>query len=432
MDAAKKLTLPFGRIYRHFMQDSLRRNSILLILSQAINAAAMFLFWVICARIFKTKDVGLATAFISLTTLVATFTQLGAGNTTVRFLPTIKNKSGFFNAALLITIFGSFIGSAFVIIFIHSLSHQLGFIRHSGVLMIELTGLILVSSVTYVTDGALLSFRRAEYLSYKAIAANLPKLILPFIVIILATKGILLAYVVGLGTGVIYELVILRGKFFHKQTLLPNFTSIWDKRHFAVGNYLGSIASILPTTLLSLIVLNHLGAKDAAYFYMPMQISGFLIVIASSTSQVMLSEASQDKGENNKLILLKEAFLHAYRMLIPASVIFIAAGWVALRFYGKAYQVNGFWLLVLLCIASLFVAINTLGDMWLLVKKNMKGYTSMQVLNAVVVIMFVYLFLRFGLIGVGVGWLLGQLLTAVVYILLYERERLYSLVRPRK
>jgi O-antigen/teichoic acid export membrane protein len=424
MDAKKDL---IKKAYYHLSHDSLRRNSSFLITNQAINAAAMFLFWIICARLFSTNDIGLAAAFISLAALVATFTQLGVSNTIVRFLPTAKNKSGLFNAALAVAIVGSCIGAIAVIAFIAFLSPGLSFIRHSYTLMLIFISLVVVNAATGITDSTLISFRKGEYLAYKAIAANLPKLLV-ILLIVLGVEGIVFTYMTSLLIGIIYEIIVLRTKFFKRQTWSLNLLGIWEKRHFTFANYIGGMASILPTTLLPLIVLEYLGAKGAAYLYMPMQLAGFLVVIASSASQALFSEASQEESEVKNLLHLGNAFTHIYRMLIPASIGLIGIGWIILRAYGAAYETNGFWLLVLLCGASLMVAINTIGDTWLLVKKNMKGYLFMQVLNAVLVIVPVCLALQFklGLVGLGFGWVLGQTVTAIVYALLYGRQALQS------
>ena len=96
------------------MQDSLRRNSSLLILSQAINAGAAFLFWIICARLFTTTEVGLAVAIVAFSSLVSTFTNLGLPNTVIRFLPTSKRPGGLFTCSVYLATFGFDPRSAFI------------------------------------------------------------------------------------------------------------------------------------------------------------------------------------------------------------------------------------------------------------------------------------------------------------------------------
>src|ERR1019366_5768203 len=83
-----------SKLYEHFMHDSLRRNSSLLILSQAISAGVGFIFWVICARLFSSHSLGLATSFVAFGSLIATFANLGLATTLIRFLHGSKAKGG--------------------------------------------------------------------------------------------------------------------------------------------------------------------------------------------------------------------------------------------------------------------------------------------------------------------------------------------------
>jgi O-antigen/teichoic acid export membrane protein len=116
---------------RHNLHNgSLRRNSTFLIAGQAVNAGSGFIFWVICAHLYSTRDVGLATAFISFGILITSFTSLGLPNTIVRFLPQTKKKGQLFSAALLSVTALSVIGGIVAILTIKSLSYRLSFVKH--------------------------------------------------------------------------------------------------------------------------------------------------------------------------------------------------------------------------------------------------------------------------------------------------------------
>ena len=116
-------------VHRYFMQDSLRRNSSLLILSQAINAGAAFLFWIICARLFTTSQVGMAVAIVAFGLLVSTFTNLGLPNTVIRFLPTSKRPGGLFTCSLYLATSCSIVGALLSIVLIKFLVPKLGIVQ---------------------------------------------------------------------------------------------------------------------------------------------------------------------------------------------------------------------------------------------------------------------------------------------------------------
>jgi len=197
-------------------------------------------------------------------------------------------------------------------------------------------------------------------------------------------------------------------------------------RSFAAANYFGGVFGILPGSLLPIIVLSKLGATQAAYFYIPMQLAVFLSIIPTSTSIALVSEASQTDNSVNHKDLFRNAAIHLYQILIPVALLMGTAGWLVLRLYGREYASSGYYLLVLLCISSVFVAMNWLGDTWLNIKKRSAAYFFMNVFNAFAVVGFSYLLTSHGLSGVGVGWLIGQLISALVYLMIFARSQLFS------
>jgi O-antigen/teichoic acid export membrane protein len=419
------------RLYQHFMHDSLRRNSTLLILSQAVNAGSAFLFLVICARLFSTRDVGLATAFISLGGLAAAFTNLGLPNTIIRFLPLSKYKGRIFSASLLAVTLCSILGSAIILIVIKHIAPRLAFVQHDVLLSIVLFLLVTGNTVGSLLDGTLMAFRRGEYILNKALLTNIPRIILPLFVVSYAVKGILSAYVLMLVIGIIFNLYIIWKKLLKADDFTPSFKEVSDHRSFALSNFFGGMLGILPTTLIPIIVLNRLGAVQAAYIYMPMQIAAFLNIIASSTSQALISETSQSDDLAAQKTHILNAAKHLYMMLVPAIILICSIGWPILFIYGKAYASNGYIALLLLASSSIFVAINWLGDTLLNIQKRAAAYFYMNGFNALVVVGAAYALASHGLFGIALGWLIGQLISAVVYLAIFARSQLLSLTLAR-
>lgn len=416
-----------GKTYRHFMHDSLRRNSSLLILSQAVNAGAAFVFWVICAHLFLTKEVGLAIAFISFGTLVATFTNLGLPNTVIRFLPTSKQKGGLFSSSIYAVLVASVVGSIVALSLISILVPKLGFVSHSLDLSLVLALLIIGSSLSPLLDGTLMAFRKGQYILGKALIINIPRILLPFLLVSWGLKGIISPYSMLIILGIAYNLFIVIRKLVPGESLSPRMNEIRQHTGYALGNYFGGMFGILPTTLVPLIVLSKLGAESAAYIYMPLQIAAFLNIISSSTSQALISEASQVGSLSKRTIHFKNATKHLFSLLIPAIICVAVIGWPVLLVYGKAYAQHGFLPLVVLAGSSAFVAINWLGDTFLNIQKRARAYFMMNGFNAFVVVGFVYIFAnKHSLIAVSIGWLLGQVISAMVYLIIFQRARLFS------
>lgn len=420
------------RLKRHMLHDDLRRSSTLLIGAQAINAGAAFVFWALCARLFPAREVGLATALISYGLLVATFTQLGLPVTVLRFLPASQRRGGLFSAAVLLVGLSSLLGGLLAIFGIHLLAPKLAFVQSSAVLSLMLVAIVVGSALGSLLDGVLASLKKSQYVLGKSLLTNIPRVVLPFAIAVLGVQGMAGVYSGMLLLGAMYSLTVIVRKFMQRGSLRPQFAELIRHRSFAAANYFGSMFGILPGTLTPLIVLQKLGPAQAAFFYMPMQLAVFLGIIASSTCQALLAETahSDDAAEHRRHVL--NAIKHLYRMLVPAVLGLGLVGWVILRVYGQQYAAHGFVPLLILCAASLLVAVNWLGDTWLNIQKKPVAYFLMNACNALTVVGSVFLLAGHGLVGVACGWLTGQALSAAVYVGIFARDYLPALPKLRR
>lgn len=414
-------------IKRQLSANHLQRSSTLLIGAQALNAVGAFIFWVLCARLFPAHEVGLATAFISYGALVATFTQLGLPVTVLRFLPMSKQRSRLVSAASIIVTGASILGGLISIAVIGILAPKLDFVRDSFILSSILVAIVLGTSVGTLTDGIMASLRKSEYVFNKAIITNTPRVLLPFIIGTLGMQGIAGIYAAMLLLGVVYSMTILAKKWLQDDSIRPAFNELIEHRSFAAANYFGSMFGVLPGTLTPLIVLDKLGATQAAFFYMPMQLAVFLGVISSSTCQALLAETAQDDNPEQHITHVVNATKHLYQLLTPIALLLGVIGWGILRVYGTTYASQGYIPLGILCVSSLIVAANWLGDTWLNIKKRPVAYFLMNACNAITVVGGVFLLAGHGLTGVALGWLIGQTLSAAVYIVLFARDPLLSI-----
>src|ERR1700739_369629 len=64
-------------IATRFREDSLFQNSVYLITSTVAMSLFGFAFWIITTRLYSPEEIGFATALISATTLLSTFSLFG-------------------------------------------------------------------------------------------------------------------------------------------------------------------------------------------------------------------------------------------------------------------------------------------------------------------------------------------------------------------
>lgn len=359
--------------------------------------------------------------------MVATFTQLGLPITTLRFLPSTKRRSRLLSAATICIVVASILGGIAGLATIGLLAPKLGFVHHSALLIVMLVMVILGTSLAALTDGVMTSLKKSEYVFSKAILMNIPRVVLPFTIASLGTQGVVGVYAAVTMIGAIYGLSVIKKKWLKSGSMRPDFSELLRHRKFAAANYFGSMFGILPGTLTPLIVLDKLGATQAAFFYMPMQMAVFLGVICSSSCQALLAETAQNDDSAQHVAHAIRATKHLYRMLTPAALLMGVMGWGILRIYGPSYAHQGYLPLIILCAASLLVAANWIGDTWLNIKQRPMAYFLMNACNAIAVVGSVYVLAGHGLVGVATGWLIGQVISAAIYVVLFARDQLLAL-----
>lgn len=414
------------KMYRSFKDDSLKRSALLLILAQLTNAGGLFFFWIINARLFSASLVGLAAAFVSLGVLIATFTNLGLPNTIIRFLPKSKRPEGLFSSALALVSLSSLLGGVLALKIVSHIAPRLEFITSSTLLEIIFVLLVMSTAISALLDGTLVSFRRGELVLTKSILVNMPRLVIPFFAVSAGIRGMTSIFTLTLLIGIAYNLYTIISKLLNKRNMRPNLGLVLEHKAYATSNYLGGLFGVLPITFVPLIILNVLGSASAAYFYMPMMVAAMISLICNSISQALIAECVQTDDIDKQKHFFKRAMKHQYQLLVPLIAVLVVLAWPVLGIYGRAYADNGFIPLVILIISGLLVGLNWLGDTWLNITKRHRDYFLMNAFNAVAVIGFVYLFSKHGLVAVASGWLLGQLVSAVVYISIFARGQLIS------
>ena len=133
--------------------DHLVRNSLYLVFSSGVQASLGFAFWIIMARLYSTKDVGIASSLISATAFISYFALFGLNSTLIRFLPTARDKGSLITAAIaLVAAAGSIIGLAYVLL-TPVFAPRLAFVAHSPALAAAFVLLAAAAAVNLLTDS---------------------------------------------------------------------------------------------------------------------------------------------------------------------------------------------------------------------------------------------------------------------------------------
>lgn len=390
---------------KEMLKDSLYRNSIYLMLSSVVTAGLGFFFWTITTRLFSVHDVGIATTLISAATLLVSLSGLGLGIALVRFLPSSKRKNHKINSCLTVSLLFSVIVSTIFLLFIHVFSPELAFVQKNlyySILFIVFTGSFLLFTTV---ESVFLAYRDAKWIVIKNTVYSVIKLILPALLISFGSFGIFGSWGVATLVGFVYCVVILVRKYSYNPRPVIYDSIIKKISSFSSGNYVSSLLGNAPALILPIIITNKLGAEMTAYYYIPMMIAGLLFVIPGAVSQSLFAEGSSNK--DLKVSLRKSVKLISI-LLIPTIALVIVFGSYVLRLFGNAYAENGYTLLLILAVSSVFVGVKSVYGSILNIKKQVKKLIILNFIVSLFVVGLSFILMSYGLIGIGLAWLVGQ------------------------
>lgn len=398
------MTKIFAKI-SNLYKDQLYRNSVFLILSRCINAFAGFLFWVIAARIYSINEVGLATALISSLGLVMLFSRFGFDLSLVRYIAN-TDKSKVFNTSLVITTIAAAVAGFIYLLLAGIFQINLALNMINGLLFILIA---VFNSITLIIGNMFLALRKGQYFFLQTILISL-RLFLLIPLAYFKSYGILLSLGLCYLFSVIFSLWVLRKEvkinFFKidRQFLKASFK-------FSIGSYISNILTEAPMLILPIMVLQLIGQREAAQYYIAMDIGNLTLIVPIALSYSLFIEGSYGKSLKENIM---KAFTTAYRFLIPMVIVISLWGKDILNLiniqYGEAYS-----LLLLVTVTSFFAVIYLIFTYVQNIKMQVKRNIKFNMLRFLILLgTSYYLILRYDINGVGYAWLL----THVILVLL--------------
>lgn len=399
--------------------SSLVNNAFYLMLNTAITSILGFVFWNIMARIFTNADVGIGSALISASGLIASLSVLGFGVGLIRYLPELGKKAvTLSNTAFTVSGLTAGFISIVYLIGIRFWAPPLSFIANNYLFSMIFIIFTSLTVVYVLIDSSLIAGHNARYVFLKNTFASLIKIPLPICAFyFLKGFGIFVATGLSMSIMLIISFMYFVPRVFNGYVprLTVDISVMKQVFPYSISNYLANLFNLAPNYLFPLMVLNILGAEQSAYFYIVWMISVVLTLIPTSLSQSLLAEGSSN---NSRLAKDGRRSLAVGLILsIPAVIIMmIAAHWI-LHFFGASYAEHGTVVLrclslsiIPLCVNSLFITVNQ-------IKKQTGLIIAQTGFLALVALALGYILLiKIGLVGLAVAYTAAQLILSLVVI----------------
>jgi O-antigen/teichoic acid export membrane protein len=406
------------RIWRHFMGDSLYRNSIYLLINMGFSAAVGFIFWVLCAHLYAKEQLGYATALLSALALASAFSNIGLNRTILRFLGNSKTQTQDIITKLALISAASLVTGTCFSLFLHAFG-----IKHATtVTALVFVVAVIMSSVKSIFDNSFVALKSASSTLFENSIANIIKLIFPLFVVSWGFLGIFTAQLVAAAGAVICSIIIMRQRFKHKLRTKPSRRSLDGRWHFMFGSYTTDLVGGLPSSILPIIVVTKLGAAQGALWYSVVLLVNFLLLISSTINQVMFAEISN--ATEGIAPHIKKALLAMYGLVLPLTLIVVLFAPHILTIFNKSY-IEATPILRLMALFALLGVINYVAGSILALYKKVAYLTATNVANAGVVITYTYMFAT-NLKGIVAGWIWGEIVNLLLFAggaLYYTRQK---------
>jgi O-antigen/teichoic acid export membrane protein len=402
------------KLYMSVLGDHLYLNSLFVIMGTMVLALFGFVFWVIIARIFSPEEVGIATALISTSVLVAGFGDLGLTISLIRYLPKSENRSVLINSSLIAVSLATAIAAIIFLLGIKLFSPKLEFLISNPIYFVSFIIFAIFISWNTLLESIFKAYRASKNILLKNLILSICKLLLPLVLLSFGSYGIFSSASIGMVIACLAGLLIIHIKYSYQPKLEIDLPLVKRLAKFSGANYLAGFFYQAPILILPLIVINFLSAKSAAYYYIDNTILNLLIIIPIAITQTLLAEGSYD--EQRLANHIRKAGLAIAALMVPAVLVSVFFGQIILHFFGKDYATEAFQLLQLMSISTIFLSFSLMGSAVLRVKHKIKQLVLTNLIGAILVLSSCFLLLSHQLVGLGIGWLIGEFLMSLLFL----------------
>jgi len=398
-------------------------NALHLITNTAVMALLGFLFWVVVARFYTKAEVGYSSAIIAASSFIAIVGLGGLDASLIRFLPRAEKPQQLINSAFTLATLVSLVMAGIFVAGVDFWSPTLDFIKGNIIFTVVFIVITPLWALSCLVGSTFIAKRRAGFVLSTNVITSLLRIPLPILfVLFFHSFGIIASWGIALGIAMAVSLFLFLPRVQKHYKPVPTLKldlikSIWK---YSGGNYLASLFTAIPTTVMPLIVVNLLGPVQNAYFYIAWMMATMLFAIPLGVSHSLFAEGSHfhDKLKEQVTKSLKFNFL----LLIPAAILLILIGKWLLLVFGQSYSLNALTLLRILVISSLPLSINYIYISILRVSYRIKELVTIWGFIALTMLVISYLVMPVsGIIGTGYAWL-GVHSAAAIYSLISLKQ----------
>jgi O-antigen/teichoic acid export membrane protein len=284
-----------------------------------------FGFWWLAARLFPHEDVGIVASLVSLSTFGAALGILGFDAGIMRFASRELYPRRLIRTILLVTgLLAAGVGLVIPLVVL-TINHV-----DSGLLW-PLTGLSLALTVwtvwSFVTNGALIAARKAQFASLQLLVYGVLKIVLLAAFVSVGVVGLLAAYALPLLVPLLLGFLLIP-RYWPAENPQGTAHSIREVAALSAGNWISYLGYSLPNLSGPALILTFFDASTAAYFFLAFQLAEILNYGADALSKSLLTHGSREDRLSHAIT--SRVRTRVFVILVPL----VAAGILAAPYVG--------------------------------------------------------------------------------------------------
>jgi O-antigen/teichoic acid export membrane protein len=409
-----------GRLLAH-LRTPLHRDGYALAASSAFTAAAGLVYWIIAAKTYDPRAVGINSALISSMVFLAGIAGLNLPNIVVRFLPEAGPRTGRMIAlAYAATGLLAVVVAAVFIVGVGAWSPRLSFLRADGALAVWFVVSTVAWSLFTVQDSVLTALGRAVWVPIENTAFAVGKVaLLAGLAGLAPVYGIFVSWTVGMLAAVVVVNALVFLRLTRRAAAEPAGAPIGLRdrafRRYFAADYVCSVAWVSACSLMPVLVTAAAGPTTNAYYALAWAISLPLYALVLAITMALVVHGARDPADLPAL--LRKATRQAALVLVPVVAFVVGLAPELLSLFGGAYAHRSAGVLRLLAAGALpYLAISLVVSA-ARVRRRMGPAAVALVAQAVLALGLVTPLLHaLGVVGAGLAWLSSLVVVAVVFV----------------
>jgi O-antigen/teichoic acid export membrane protein len=398
------------------------REGYALVLSGGISSVLGLVYWIVAARSYDPRALGVNSAMISAMMFLAGVSQLSLASASVRFLPAAGAATRrFVMVVYLLTLGGALLVSIVFLIGVGIWTPTLSFLRSSLGFAVTFTVAVMAWGAFNLQHSILTGLRRAIWVPVENATYSVSKLGLVVVFApLLSQWGIFASWTIGLAPALLPMVALIFGWLIprHMERTRPEAAAPTRANvvRYVAGDYVGGLCWLASTTLVPIMVFERAGAAANAYFALSWAMVLPLYTIGANMGSSLVVSAVFERARLKALSY--RMLLQTLVLVVPLATVLIIGAPYVLRVFGEGYAANGTPVLRLLAVATIPGTVNILYISVARVQRRMSRVAMVFAGQSLLVLGLAWLLVSpFGVAGVGLAWVVSQLVVAVVVLL---------------